>query len=101
MIAMIWLSLNRLLRMLLTPRMDSTITWRDFRGAGHRPTTPHRSGRPILENFGSVMSIRRASSSGAPLVVPDMLVDVRDLTPWHQLMHRVEQLGQTTLDVLL
>jgi hypothetical protein len=32
---MIWLSLNLLLRMLLTPLMDSTITWRNFRGAGH------------------------------------------------------------------
>jgi hypothetical protein len=31
---MIWLSLNLLLRMLLTPLMDSTITWRNFRGAG-------------------------------------------------------------------
>src|ERR1700687_2070185 len=33
-IPMIWLSLNRLLRMLHSPQMDSTITWRDFRGAG-------------------------------------------------------------------
>jgi hypothetical protein len=62
---MIWLSLNLLLRMLLTPLMDSTITWRNFRGAGQqakqlwgdlcvkgRPTGVH-SFAPVMPSRGS------------------------------------------------